>query len=85
MQNQQHHQQEVRTFLQNHFLIRRWQFALPEGSGNETYFAQGNERTYFVKLGVQIEKYQAMASLGITPQAGVSGIPAYREEFNEAM
>ena len=73
MQNRQHHQPEVQAFLQNHFLSQHWQFALPNGSGNETYFAQGNEHTYFVKLGVQITRYQAMASIGLTPQVLVAG------------
>jgi len=68
MQNRQQHLSEVQTFLQKQFSSQHWEFAFPHGSGNETYFAQGNERTYFVKLGAQLEKYQAMASIGLTPQ-----------------
>jgi thiamine kinase-like enzyme len=72
MQDRQQHQQEVKAFLQKHFFTHQWDFELPKGSGNETYFAHGNERTYFVKLGVQITRYQAMASIGLTPQVLVS-------------
>jgi thiamine kinase-like enzyme len=68
MQNRQQHQREVQAFLQKHFSNQSWEFALPEGSGNETYLARSNEHTCFVKLGVQATKYQAMASIGLTPQ-----------------
>jgi thiamine kinase-like enzyme len=73
MQNRRQHQQEVKGFLQKHSLGHHWRFALPIGSGHETYFAHGNEHTYFVKLGVQIARYQAMASLGLTPQVLAAG------------
>ena len=73
MQDRKHHQQEIHAFLQKHFLSNHWEFALPNGSGNETYFAHGNTHTYFVKLGVQITRYQAMASIGLTPQILASG------------
>ena len=46
---------------------------LPIGSGNETYFAQCNEHTYFIKLDVQVAKYQAVASIGLTPQVLFAG------------
>jgi len=68
MQNRQQHQREVQAFLQKHFSNQSWEFALPEGSGNETYLARSHEHTCFVKLGVQATKYQAMASIGLTPQ-----------------
>ena len=73
MQDRKHHQQEVQAFLQKHFLSNHWEFALPNGMGNETYFAHSNTHTYFVKLGVQITRYQAMASIGLTPQILASG------------
>jgi thiamine kinase-like enzyme len=73
MQNRQHHQPEVQAFLQKHLGNTHWDFAIPKGSGNETYFVHGNEHTYFVKLGVQIARYQAMASLGLTPQVLTAG------------
>jgi len=68
MQDRQQHKQEVQDFLQKHFQIKSWEFTLPKGSGNETYFAHSNEHTCFVQLGVQAAKYRAMASLGLTPQ-----------------
>jgi thiamine kinase-like enzyme len=73
MQDRQHHQQEVQAFLQKHLGSTHWDFTFPKGSGNETYFVHGNEHAYFVKLGVQTSRYQAMASIGLTPQVLVAG------------
>ena len=73
MQSRQHHQQEVRAFLQARFLSRDWHFALPEGTGQETYLAQSDERAYFVKLGAQPARNEAMASMGLTPQVLATG------------
>jgi thiamine kinase-like enzyme len=74
VQNRQHHQQEVQAFLQKNFSSRSWKFTLPpKGSGNETYFAHSHEHTYFVKLGVQTAKYEALASIGLTPQVLAAG------------
>src|SRR5512143_2002728 len=67
------HQQEVQAFLQKHFSSRSWKFALPSGSGKESYFAQGNEGAYFVKLGVEAAIYQVVASIGLTPQVLAAG------------
>jgi thiamine kinase-like enzyme len=67
MQNKQQHQQEVQFFLQRHFPSQSWEFTLPKGSGNETYFAHSYGHAYFVKLGTQAARYQAMASIGLTP------------------
>jgi Phosphotransferase enzyme family len=65
--NRRKHQQEVRGFLQKHLSIHNWSFSLPRGSGMETYFVQGNERDYFVKVGAPVERYLAMAEIGLTP------------------
>ena len=73
MQDRQYHQQEVQAFLQKHFGSPHWVFTFPKGSGHETYFAHSNEHTYFVKLGVQIPRYQVMASIGLTPEVFVAG------------
>ena len=67
------HQQEVRAFLQKHFSSRSWKFAIPQGTGNETYLAHARAQIYFIKLGVQIARYQAMASLGLVPQVLAAG------------
>jgi len=74
MQNRQLHRREIKTFLQKQFGCTQWKFALPHGHGQETYFAYGNEQTYFVKLGVQLPRYIAMATLGITPPVIISGV-----------
>lgn len=73
MQDRQQHQQEVRAFLQKQFSSHHWEFTLPKGSGNETYFAHGNGHTYFVKLEAPVAKYQAMASIGLTPPVMATG------------
>lgn len=62
-----HHQIAVEAYLKNHFSTKPWEFTYPEGHGNETYFAQSGNEVYFVKLGSQIARYQAMASIGLTP------------------
>lgn len=73
MLNRQQHQPEVQAFLQKHFSTPSWEFALPQGTGNETYFARCTEHAYFVKLGAQAARYQAMASIGLTPQVLAAG------------
>jgi thiamine kinase-like enzyme len=73
MQDRTHHQREVRAFLQNHISIQSWEFTLPKGTGNETYFARGGGQACFIKLGVQTARYQAMGALGLTPQVLASG------------
>ncbi|HSF81630.1 MAG TPA: aminoglycoside phosphotransferase family protein [Anaerolineales bacterium] len=46
-----------------------WNITLPpHGTGNETYFAQSNEQSYFVKLGAHTDRYQVMSNLGLSPQ-----------------
>lgn len=73
MPHRQEHQEEVRHYLQAHFRIRDWSFSLPRGSGIETYFASGNGQAYFVKVGAPVERYLAMAELGVTPLILVYG------------
>ncbi|MBN1484240.1 MAG: aminoglycoside phosphotransferase family protein [Chloroflexia bacterium] len=74
MQNRYRHRQQVADFLQLHLGDRRWALALPSsGRGHETYIAQSNGESYFVKLGAHVARYQVMASLGLTPPTIVSG------------
>jgi hypothetical protein len=73
MQNRQQHRSEVQAFLEKRLSSRHWEFEIPQGSGNETYFAHDNERTYFVKLGAQATRYQMMAFIGLTPPVLASG------------
>ena len=68
MQDRQQHQQEVRAFLQRRFKNKSWKFTLPQGTGHETYFVHSREHACFVKLGVDPARYQAMASIGLTPK-----------------
>ena len=73
MQNRKQHQQEVQAFLQQHFSNRSWELTLPNGSGNETYFARCNGQRYFVKVGAEARRYEAVASIGLTPQVLAAG------------
>jgi thiamine kinase-like enzyme len=73
MLNRQQHREEVRYFIERQFSGQSWELELPNGSGNETYLVRNKDTSYFVKLGVQISKYQAMASLGLTPQVIAEG------------
>lgn len=67
MPARQEHLQEIRSYLQKHFPAHAWTFSLPRGTGRETYFVRGNEREYFVKVGVPVERYLAMAGIDLTP------------------
>jgi len=73
MLDRREHQQEVYNFLQKHFPTRNWIFSLPRGSGMETYFVQGNEQGYFVKVGIAMERYLVMSDLALTPPVLVLG------------
>jgi thiamine kinase-like enzyme len=72
-QNRYEHQLEVKSFLQNQFNQRHWEFTLPHGYGNETYKAESQWDTFFVKLGSPVANYEAMASLGLSPQVITAG------------
>ncbi len=67
MPERQGHQQEVRSYLQKSFSAHVWAFSLPRGTGRETYFAEGNGHKYFIKVGAPVERYLAMAEIGLTP------------------
>jgi Phosphotransferase enzyme family. len=69
----QEHQQEVHAFLKKHLSIYDWRFSLPNGSGKEAYFAHGSKRSYFVKVGVEIQRYLVMAKIGLTPPVILHG------------
>ena len=73
MSNRQEHQQEVHEFLKKHLSIYDWRFSLPHGWGKESYFVHGFKRTYFVKVGVQVKRYLAMAEIGLTPPVILHG------------
>ncbi|HEX2998008.1 MAG TPA: aminoglycoside phosphotransferase family protein [Anaerolineales bacterium] len=73
MADRQVHQQEVLCFLQQHFSVHDWSFSLPRGTGAETYVVRGDERDYFVKVGAPVERYAAMAEIGLTPSVLARG------------
>lgn len=73
MPDRYHHQNEVQAFLSRNLGSARWDLSLPHGRGNETYFARRQGLACFVKLGVQISRYQAMASLELTPPVLAEG------------
>jgi hypothetical protein len=74
MKDKLRHHEEVIEFLENHLSRQHWRLALPtSGRGQETYVATAGERSYFVKLGVDIPRYEIMASLGLTPEVIASG------------
>lgn len=68
------HQQEVEAFLERQFSSRAWEFSIPQGRGNETYFARGGEQSFFVKLGAQTARYRILASAGVTPAVLADGM-----------
>lgn len=67
MPDRQKHRHEVQSFLQIHFPPQDLKFSIPQGTGMETYSVQGSEQSYFVKVGLAVERYQAMAEIGLTP------------------
>jgi len=74
MQNRQEHQAEVLTFLHNHIANHDWELTLPRGWGNESYFAHSGEQHCFIKLGIQVERYQEAGAIGLTAPVLASGI-----------
>jgi thiamine kinase-like enzyme len=68
------HRFEVLGFLQKSFPDQAWKIKLPsQGTGQEAYFARSHECFYFIKLGVQLERYQVMFTLGLSPQIITTG------------
>lgn len=75
MEGKDKHHDEVESFLQNHFAIRRWEITRPpSGRGHETYLVRSAEDIYFVKLGAEVARYRAMSSLGLTPDIILTGM-----------
>jgi thiamine kinase-like enzyme len=61
------HSKEVGEFLRRGF-GGKWTLTLPPGTGHETYFAHEGSCSLFVKLGTPVERVEAMARLGLTPE-----------------
>jgi hypothetical protein len=73
MGKKQQHQKEVQAFLQKQFSTQVWEFSLPGGSGNETYFSHSLEKACFIKLGSPIAVYHALDVIGLTPKVLAAG------------
>mgnify|MGYP001430237200 CR=1 FL=1 len=66
--------QEVLAFLQNHLSPGPWTLTPPPaGRGHETYLAQSDGQTYFIKLGARTAHYEALAALNLTPAVVATG------------
>ena len=68
-----YHQSAVETYMRDHFSHTRWEFSLPSGHGNETYFVKHGDNAFFVKLGSRADIYHAIAEIGLTPPILSSG------------
>ena len=68
------HLLELCHLLEREFPGRAWELSLPpQGTGNETYFGRCAERSCFIKLGVEVERYRIMDSLGLSPHVLMTG------------
>ncbi|MGA7731013.1 MAG: phosphotransferase [Chloroflexia bacterium] len=67
MNPRRRHEGEVEAFLRERLGIAGWTFALPRGSGHETYLARGGDQALFIKVSAHIERTIAMARVGLTP------------------
>ena len=68
------HKLEVLSFLKKNVAKIEWEIRLPpHGTGQETYFANNNRQSFFIKLGAQTERYQVMSELGLAPQVIIVG------------
>ena len=64
-----HHRIEVISFLKKNVFSQSWEISLPpHGTGHETYFAQSNGQSFFIKLGANTDRYQVMSNFGLSPQ-----------------
>lgn len=68
MNKREEYKGAIENYLRNRFGDEGWTLELPRGSGRETYAAVGTGRKLFVKLGVEVERVQALAKAGISPE-----------------
>jgi thiamine kinase-like enzyme len=64
----------VLSLLKAEFPSLEWRLELPEGQGQETYFAHGTIHSLFVKLHARVEVIKAMSEEGLTPPVLLSGL-----------
>jgi thiamine kinase-like enzyme len=67
MNDRQAHQQAVLSFLNREIKPACWRLEIPGSTGNENYFAFGENASLFIKLGVDASRYQAASEAGLTP------------------
>ena len=68
------HKLETLHFLRREFPGRDWALALPpHGTGHESYFARSDAGEFFIKLGVEPDRYRLLSSLGIAPRLVAAG------------
>jgi thiamine kinase-like enzyme len=68
------HMSDVFAFLCENFPGKEWKISLPQhGSGQESFFAETDKLAFFVKLGVQVERYRVMFELGLSPRLVTTG------------
>lgn len=68
------HRAEVHSFLQKKVMNRRWEiYPPPHGTGQESYLAKSGDQLHFIKLGVNKDRYLAMADLGLSPSVIAAG------------
>lgn len=68
------HEQAVVSFLRQQVANLDWQISHPpHGTGQETYFANGQNQELFIKLGGWVELYRVAAQLGLAPPVIASG------------
>lgn len=68
------HRSEIEGFLKTHLKCRSCTLSLPQGTGKETYIARANEKAYFIKLNIDLARYDAVASIDLTPQVITQGV-----------
>lgn len=67
MVNREQHHQDVSDFLNQEIDNATWELTIPYGWGNETYFAKNETHHLFIKLGAQIERYNVLSAINLSP------------------
>ncbi len=68
------HLPAVQVFLRQQVANQAWQITRPpHGTGQETYFASGQDQEVFIKLGARVELYRAAAQLVLAPPLIAAG------------
>ncbi|MEM8858970.1 MAG: phosphotransferase [Chloroflexota bacterium] len=65
---------QITDFLNDGFNHPHWHLQPTAGSGHESYFATAENRSLFIKLGANSERYKVMAAAGLTPEVLATGV-----------